>query len=201
MSENTVANWRALLDGAHEGLRRVVAGIGVDGWDLPTPCEKWSVTQVLQHAAGDQAAFTAAVTGGAWPSEDPFSPSGHIDGDPLAYLARILETSAAAWAEVGDEDEQVPTPLPQGVLPAWLASGACAMDAAVHAWDIAVATGQPSPLSEDAARSLRTVAIAIVEPLRAYGAYAPALDPAPQAGEVETLLGFLGRRADWTAAE
>ncbi|ETK30989.1 TIGR03086 family metal-binding protein [Microbispora sp. ATCC PTA-5024] len=200
MSENTVGNWRGLLAEAHDALRRTVAGVGPDGWNLPTPCEKWSVTQVLQHATGDQIAFAAAITGGAWPSEDPFAPSGRLDGDPVAYLAQALETSGAAWAGVGDGDEGVPTPLPHGPLPAWLAGGACALDAAVHAWDIAVATGQPSPLSEEAARSLMTVAAAVVEPLRAYGAYAPALDAGPEAGEAASLLSYLGRRPAWTPA-
>jgi len=29
--------------------------------DAPTPCTNWTVTQVLQHAAGDQLAWAAAV--------------------------------------------------------------------------------------------------------------------------------------------
>ena len=69
----------------------------------------------------------------------------------------------------------MPTPLPQGALPVWLAAGACALDAGVHAWDIAVATGQPSPLTPNLAGPLMVAARAIVEPLRAYGAYASSL--------------------------
>lgn len=53
---------------------------------------------------------------------------------------------------------------------------ACALDAAVHAWDIAVVTGQPSPLSPELATTILDVAVQIVEPLRQYGAYAPAID-------------------------
>lgn len=202
MNENTVTDWRALLDGAHRALREAVIGVAPGAWDLPTPCEKWSVTQVLQHAAGDQIGYAAAITGGPWPSEDPFAPSGHIDEDPLTYVDRALDLSAGAWASVGDDAPQVPTPLPQGPMPAWLAAGACALDAAVHAWDIAVATGRRSLLSADLARQLMTVATDIVEPLRAYGAYAPALeagaDDADDADAVATLLRHLGRRPTWT---
>jgi uncharacterized protein (TIGR03086 family) len=93
----------------------------------------------------------------------------------------------------------VPTPLPQGALPAWLASGACALDAAVHAWDIAVATGQPSPLTPGLARELLVTARHIVEPLRAFGAYAPALPEQAGDDEVAALLRYLGRRPDWAA--
>ncbi|MFG1865698.1 DinB family protein [Microbispora bryophytorum] len=93
-----------------------------------------------------------------------------------------------------DDAEQVPVPLPQGPMPASLAAGACALDAAVHAWDIAVATGQPSPLTPQMALPLMEVATQIVEPLRAYGAYAPALETGDDADEVTVLPAYLGRR-------
>jgi hypothetical protein len=54
--------------------------------------------------------------------------------------------------------DPVPSPLPIGPLSAEVAAGACALDAAVHAWDIAVATGQPSPLPDELAEALLAVA-------------------------------------------
>ncbi|WP_328822514.1 maleylpyruvate isomerase N-terminal domain-containing protein [Micromonospora rubida] len=59
-------------------------------WERPTPCEKWTVTQVLQHAIGDQIGYAAAIVGGPRPSEDPFAPSGRIDGDPAVELRAAL---------------------------------------------------------------------------------------------------------------
>jgi uncharacterized protein (TIGR03086 family) len=126
-------------------------------------------------------------------------------GAPLQHKAEVvgdqvaaLDDSARAWATVDDDAEQVPVPLPQGPMPAWLAAGACALDAAVHAWDIAVATGRPSPLTPEMAVPLMEVATRIVEPLRAYGAYAPAIetgdDAGDDAGAVAALLAYLGRR-------
>jgi hypothetical protein len=44
-----------------------------------------------------------------------------------------------------------------------------------------------------------TVATAIVEPLRPYGAYAPALEAEPGDDDAAALLRYLGRRPDWTA--
>ncbi|MGI5151672.1 hypothetical protein ACQEVC_35830 [Plantactinospora sp. CA-294935] len=35
----------------------------------------------------------------------------------------------------------------RAVMVTALAAAACALDAAVHAWDIAVVTGQPTPLT------------------------------------------------------
>src|SRR5262249_12317802 len=98
----------------------------------------------------------------------------------------------------------VPVPLPQGRLPAWLAVGACALDAAVHSWDIAVATGQPSPLDDALATDLLPVAREIVEPLRGF-AYAAALGPAADADAAtpraaDELLRYLGRDPAWSDA-
>jgi uncharacterized protein (TIGR03086 family) len=176
-----------------------VAGVPAGAGDDPTPCEGWTVTQVLQHAAGDQQGFAAVLTGGPFPEENPFAPSGILSGSMAGLLEPALDAARQAWSTVDPAETAVPTPLPQGALPAGVAVGACALDAAVHAWDIAVATGQPSPLTPAAARALLDVARAVVEPLRPFGAYAPAL--AGEAGDdgVAALLRYLGRRPDWTA--
>jgi uncharacterized protein (TIGR03086 family) len=186
---------RQLLAGAHQALRATVAGVPSGSWDRPTPCDQWNATQVLQHAAGDQLAYAAALTGGPGPTENPFTPSGHLTAVPLAVLEEALATSARAWSAVAGDEPGLPTPLPQGALPAWLAAGACALDAAVHAWDIAVATGQDSPLTAELAEPLLTVAAQIVEPLRGF-AYAPALD-GPDGDDVAALLRYLGRDPEW----
>jgi uncharacterized protein (TIGR03086 family) len=194
-----VTNWRSVLTQAHTALREVVANVPADGWDRPTPCEKWTVTQVLQHATGDQVGYAAAITGGPWPTEDPFAPSGKLAGDPAATVEEAITLVDAAYAGIADDAEAVPVPLPGGPLPAWLAAGACALDAAVHAWDIAVATGQPSPLTEEQSTALHEVAERIVEPLRGF-AYAPAIDPGPGADATGRLLAYLGRDEHRTAA-
>ena len=43
---------RDLLSAAHKALRAAVLGVSPRDWVLPTPCDQWNVTQVLQHAAG-----------------------------------------------------------------------------------------------------------------------------------------------------
>jgi hypothetical protein len=98
---------------------------------------------------------------------------------------------------VAADAQSVPVPLPQGQLSAETAVGAAALDAAVHAWDIAVAAGLPSPLSAEQAGLLMPAATAIVEPLRGF-AYAPALDPQPGDDALATLLRYLGRDPGWT---
>lgn len=186
-----------VLDESHAALRTVLAGLRPADLSLPTPCERWSVTQVLQHAAGDQLGFAAAVTGEGGPAFDPFSPSGEIDDFDgfLAFVEGAMAASAAAWATIAADATDAPTPLPQGAMAGWLGAGACGLDAAVHAWDVAVATGRPSPLSDSLAERLLPAARELVEPLRAYGAYAPALPATDADGPAVTLLRYLGRAA------
>lgn len=192
----TATSWD-VLNQAHSALRTAVAEVADADWKLPTPCEQWNVAQVLRHACGDQLAYAAAITGSGGPSENPFEPAEDAPDAPRALLATALDGSLRAFATVSPGAQAVPSPLPQGPLPAETVVGAAALDAAVHAWDIAVAVGLPSPLSADLAALLTPVATTLAEPLRGF-AYAPALDPRPGDDAVAGLLRYLGRRPDWT---
>jgi uncharacterized protein (TIGR03086 family) len=197
--------WRDVLSTSYTALEDVVAGIGDQQWQLPTPCSEWTVTQVIQHAAGDQLAFAQALGVGIGPAYNPFDPSGAIDGSAATRVREAVEQTAAAWATVGDDTESVPTPLPHGALATPVAAVMAALDAAVHAWDIAIATGQPSPLTDELAGYLLTAArtahpapgsgieAEIVEPLRQWGAYAAVVEGESGDTAVAELLRHLGR--------
>ncbi len=82
--------------------------------------------------------------------------------------------------------------------------GGVRADAAVHAWDIALATGRPSPLTPELARLLLRIAREIreiVEPLRPRGAYVAALAPEQGDTDVAVLLRHLGRDPRWIAPQ
>ena len=165
MNEIILTGWH-VLDEGRAMLRAAVAGVPTDGWQRPTPCAEWTVTQVLQHAALDQRLWAATVAGAQTPGADPFAPSGQLGGEPLAYAEAALDGSAPSWTAIGQDASPVPTPLPQGPMAPGPAAGAAALDAAIHAWDIAMATGQGSPLTRELARALAPVAHSIVEPQR-----------------------------------
>ena len=193
MSKNT---WNVITDSL-DLLRNAAALISDANVDAPTPCSAWTVTQVLQHAVGDQLAWAAAIGVGTGPSENPFAPSGHLKESVDEFVESALATAGTAWVTVQADDDAVPTPLPQGALPAPTAAAACALDAAVHAWDIAVALGQPGGLSDGLAVQLLPAARSIVEPLRQFGAYAAALPAGAEDDHVAELLRYLGRDPRW----
>jgi len=188
---------RTVITEALDTLGTAGAGVTDAQRDAPTPCTEWTVAQVLQHAAGDQLAWAAALGTGAGPQHNPFDPPGHLQGSVAGLLAPAVAAATTAWTTVAPGNDPVPTPLPQGALPAATAAAACALDAAVHAWDVTVALGHASTLTPGLAADLLPAARAIVEPLRQFGVYGPAL--VPQAGDdtLAELLRYLGRDPNW----
>jgi uncharacterized protein (TIGR03086 family) len=191
---------RDIITESLDMLRNAATGISDANRAAPTPCTEWTVTQVLQHAIADQLAWAATLGVGPGPSADPFPPSGRIDIGVDAFIEPAFTAARAAWAAVPSDDEAVPTPLPQGKLPANAAAAACALDAAIHAWDIAMGLGQPAPLSDRLAADLLPTAHAIVEPLRQFGVYAAELPSQPGDGSAAALLRYLGRDPSWRPA-
>jgi hypothetical protein len=115
MPENT---WSVITE-SFDLLRAAASAISdINGAD-PTPCTEWTVTQVLQHAVGDQLAWAKALGVGAGPSENPFAPSGRLDGRVDAFTDPALKVATSPWAGARPGDDTVlPTQLPQGSLPA-----------------------------------------------------------------------------------
>jgi uncharacterized protein (TIGR03086 family) len=181
-----------------ELLRRVAVDIPADRLDDPTPCSEWTVAQVLLHAAADQHAWASVVGSSPLPSYDPFAPPRQLDGTVDDLIGAAIETAATAWAGIDPAAESVRTPLPPvPTMTPQLAAGACALDAAIHAWDIAAATGQDSPLTARLAEHLEPAARATAAPLRGF-AYAPGLPDQPGDDAAAALLRYLGRDPNWT---
>ncbi|MGY0007810.1 TIGR03086 family metal-binding protein [Micromonospora sp. I033] len=186
-----------VLTTALDLLRRATEGVPADRLDDPTPCAAWTVGQVLMHAAGDQHAWAAHVGAGDPPAYNPFDPPRGHDEGVQSVVRSAIEAAAATWARVDPTAGPVRTPLPPvPTMDPQLAAATCALDAAVHAWDVAVATGQPAPLTAELAEQLMPAARATAEPLRGF-AYAAALPTGPGDDPVAALLAYLGRDPHW----
>lgn len=187
-----------VLTTALDALRGVADGVAADQLDKPTPCAEWTVGQVLMHAAGDQRAWAATLGSADMPTYNPFDPPQETEGGTAEAVRGAVDAATKTWADVDPSSESLPTPLPPvPTLTPELAAAAAALDAAVHAWDVAVATGQPSPLTASLAGRLRPAAEATAEPLRGF-AYAPPLPEVAGADEAAALLRYLGRDPEWS---
>lgn len=189
-----------LLADAHEYLLTVVRGVPEEVWGATTPCSEWTVRQVFNHAWLDQQALTMQITGEV-PEGDPFQPADelHADGrDAAVRLERVLGVAATAWESERDA-ESVLTPM--GAMPAQAGAAVAALDAAIHAWDIARATGQDLPLTDSLAERLESPASQVVDFVRnSFGKYAPVFAVPAEASRADKLLAFTGRDPSWSAA-
>ena len=124
----------------------IVARVRPEQATLPTPCASWDVRALVNHVVHDLQQFTVTVQGGEWDPKDV-----DVLGDDWAGAYRQAERSLlAAWRRPGVLEQTVR--LPFGEFPATWRIGQQIADLAVHGWDVAKATGQPTDLDPDVAQ-------------------------------------------------
>ena len=182
----TVENWSAR-----------VAGVGADQWDLPTPCNDWTVRDLVNHVAGEDLWTPAMVDGktiaevgdqfdGDLLGDDPIGTAQAAAMAALDATARTLPAGGIVHLSFGD------TPIEEYV---WQ----LVADHLIHEWDLAAAIG--------ASRTLNAAAVADVagwfanweELYRGAGAVGPRVPLGADADAQATLLAGFGRDPGWAS--
>lgn len=153
----------------------------------PTPCDGWTITDLLHHMNERHEAIARTEL-------PPFE----ADGDPRDDFARIAARCLAVLERAG---ETVLLPW-LGQVPTELVLGVHAVDMLVHRWDLARALGTapavPPRLTEIALPLARTNT-APGSPLNAPGGvYAPPLAEDPSRPAIDNLAALLGRNPTWS---
>ena len=157
-------------------------------WDAPTPCEDWTVADVVSHVITTERDFLARheLASGDAPT-----------GDPLrAWRAHATDTLAAIEAD-GVADTAFDGYFGHTTIGATLADF-YGWDLVIHGWDVARATGQLDPITDDEAVGLDVASEAWGPALYSEGICGPAVPVAEDAGARDRLLGKLGRDPGWT---
>ncbi len=165
-------------------LGGVVGGITPDQLDRPTPCADYTVRGVLEHMIGGATMFAAAFRGEAAPEPDL--------RNPLQGFGPALENLGASISAPGALDRTVAAPF--GEVPGETFARFVILDGLVHAWDMAVATGQPYDPPAELVAAADAFARGAVDPLRDGTTFADAVEPAPDASPIERLAAYTGRR-------
>jgi uncharacterized protein (TIGR03086 family) len=172
-----------LLERALGYTRVVLADIGPQHLEAPTPCSGWTLARLLAHMEDALDAFTEAAAGRV--QVEPVLPA----DDRVTALREKACALLGAWTEarpsavvVGDRHLEAP-----------LLVATAALEIAVHGWDVAQSTGTGTPIPEDLARGLHPVAARVVQPAYRGTRFAPARRPAPPTSRSDVLLAFLGR--------
>ena len=177
-----------LLRGILSGTGDVIEGVGDDQWDLATPCPDYDVSALVDHILGWARSFAAGANGEKLEGD----PSDHHRGDDpagefRATAARIVD----GWEEHGF-DRQVS--IGGGESPASMAFNMTVMEYLTHGWDLATATGQPMPWSEQEAAEVLTRAESTLPAQyrgegMPFGDIVEVPDTAPAADRVAAFLG------------
>jgi len=164
----------------------VIGGVRADQHGDKTPCDEWTVRDLLEHIIGVVAGLGTAAAG------QPPSPF-ELAADPTAQFDEAAAAALAAWRTPGVLDRVIdagPGPMPGRVL-----AGINLLDTATHTWDLATATGQPAELPEPVAVAAMEASHMIVSPEIRTGRFGPEQIVPNDASTTRQLVAFLGRTA------
>ncbi len=187
-----------LLDRALDQAAELVAGTRPDQAELRTPCQSWTVRQLISHLIFDLDNFAASARG---EKPDWSKPAGEVDGEWVGAFAAARRDLGAAWS-AADLDAAVPT-MSGGEAPLVSRADQQIAELAIHAWDLARATGQGEQLDPDVAEyglgwATRNLAAQFRGPElegKSFGAEVPVAADAPI---YERLAGWFGRDPRWS---
>ena len=174
----------ASLDETFQHAYVVIGGVDTEQYGDKTPCQEWTVRDLLEHMIGVVAGLGAAAAGSA---PERFE----LADDPAAQFDLAAAAALAAWRTPGVLDRVVdagPGPMPGRVL-----AGINLLDTATHTWDLAVATGQPSALPDTVATAALEASWATISPAIRNGRFGPEISVPADASATDRLVAFLGR--------
>jgi uncharacterized protein (TIGR03086 family) len=159
--------------------------------DAPTPCAEFTVRTLMGHLIGTAERGLATGTG------RPNAPIPHVvtdvpDSRLTARYDELASDVAQTWSARADLRELVDAPW--GRVRGDDAVWGFALETAVHAWDLAVATGQPSEGSPALIEPLLARAPAIMPAEGRTRSYGDPVGASHPAGPTERLANWLGHR-------
>jgi uncharacterized protein (TIGR03086 family) len=189
-SDVTTTDIAALHRSALEATRGFVVGLGDEHWALPTPCEGWSVRDLLNHiVAGNM--WAAKLASGHTIDDVGTAFDGDMVGsDSVGAYDESAEAAAAAFEAPGALD--APCAVSYGPVPGSVYAGHRLLDVLIHGWDLATATGQPAYLDPnlvDACWDIVRPQLSLLQASGQFGVEQQRDDSDPQA----SLLAALGR--------
>jgi uncharacterized protein (TIGR03086 family) len=139
-------NVREMLGRALDGFDRRVRAVGADQWALVTPCDEWTVRDLVNHVVWAQRWTPLLVAG-----TDPAEVGTRFDGDLLG------DDPVAAWADAeratreaaghADLDRKISTVYGEMLAGEFLALNTS--EVCVHTWDLARSIGADEALDPE----------------------------------------------------
>src|SRR6266568_1201688 len=183
----------ALYVKAMTATSRVLDAVGANQWDDQTPCSEWNVTQIANHIIGENL-WAGELYQGKTIADVGTSLDGDLtSGDPAAAYRRSATVASDAVTAPGAMEATCH--LSFGDYSGSDYAAQLFMDALIHGWDIAKATGQSTRLDADLVGACLPVAELLTGQFRSAGVFGEDLPVSADADPQTKLLALLGRRA------
>ncbi|MDW3216902.1 MAG: TIGR03086 family metal-binding protein [Ilumatobacteraceae bacterium] len=170
-------------------LNDTVGQIRADQLDNPTPCDEFTVHDILDHMMVLGATFTYQYHGETPPEITPPPVYGRV---PLAEFREVMDDLLDAVTAPGALDRTIDSPL--GELPGDTFARFLAFDGLVHGWDIAVSTGTKLAVNDDVVDAVDSFArTALTDDLRDGDTFKRPAEPLALSSNLDDLAAFSGR--------
>jgi nitrilase len=178
---------------AVERFGQLVQQVTDDQWDKSTPCEDWSVRELVNHVAGENY-WTQPLFAGQTVDDVGDRFEGDVLGtDPVAGWKTGAAEAIAAVQEPGAMDRTVH--LSFGDFPGREYAMQLFADMVIHGWDLARAIGADERLDPELVTALAAWFSGVADVYRAGGAVARRPDVPEDADAQTKLLAEFGRLA------
>ena len=135
------------LSRAADEFERRLRNVGPDDWDRSTPCEGWTVRDLVRHAVAGNHMAVMLLRGDERDETIEALQRVTLGDQPLDDFARSVEEQAEAFKEPGAFDRTCHHPA--GDIPGVRLLGFRVADLTLHAWDLARALGADEQLDPD----------------------------------------------------
>lgn len=169
----------------------VVARIGPEQYGWSTPCDGWTVRDLVHHMIGALVMFAAVARDGQ--ADPALFERDLIGDDAAASLGAAGREAVALWSVPGRLDGMAN--LPFGEMPAAFALQLPSMDMLVHSWDLATATDMEVAWDESLVSDVWAFSRETFDdPAMRGDDFAPPVTVDDDADDLSRLVAFLGRR-------
>ncbi len=180
-----------LTDAGHE-LNRVISAIGDREMDVVSNCAPWTVRRLASHVLKNQLFWAGLVTGQELTALEESMAAVPYEGDLAPIADEVIERALRLWHTDGVMTAQHATPF--GELPGAVVINFAVIDAAAHAWDLAVSVGRPIEFPPAWIPGMtRVVDITCTEHAVHIGLIKPPTAPPADATDTERLRAAAGR--------
>jgi uncharacterized protein (TIGR03086 family) len=181
-----------VLEGVLSKVEGLVAGVRPDQLDDRTDCPGFDVRGMVNHIVGFMDNFAAAAQG----RKAEVDPATVRATDPVAEVHEASEQIIDGWRRLGT-DRAVSVMRDGRGTPGEMVLAMTIIEYVAHGSDLAIATGQAVPFSDEEIETALTRAQAfLTDEFRGDGMpFGPRIDVPDDAPLLDRYLGFMGRSA------